>query len=91
MDIKRFYSRAIISISTLLSYKFHIYLLDVYGFERKIYIFPSEFILNAPCAREIKKNKEYVSFYLPFEERLFYKKLAKINWWQYQNAWDLIK
>lgn len=84
---RRGYSRAVLTRSTIISVRFVVILQELPGCEKKIWIIPSEILLQ-----DWPQDKRRHTFYLPVDDTSRQSDNPhKINWQQYDNAWDLLR
>jgi hypothetical protein len=84
-NTKRGYCRCICNRKRLSEFDFFVILQKVSGYNRKFWIIPTPDILKC-------YSKEVLYLNLPIEKLPVYQnKLPKINWWQYKDAWHLLK
>jgi hypothetical protein len=63
--------------------EFQIFIVQVKGFDRRVFVAPSKTILAAGYSDDL---------YLSLERKPVYKNhRPRIDWWQYENAWNLLK
>lgn len=85
-NIRRYY-RLNISKSSVLSSSFVIVITG--GTDRRIFIFPSKVLADQYSGKE---RKTYKTFYIPeFHQEPYKNMMPKINWWKYEDAWDLLE
>jgi hypothetical protein len=88
-EAKKVYARAGISCRTLRSASFQVYLVNARGFPQRIFVVPSDLLLKEYAST--LKGK-YPTVYLPvYNEQAYHGQQPRIDWWQYENAWHLLK
>ena len=83
------YAHAGCSLLDLQESEFQIFIQEISGRQGRIFLVPSSVILSG---RFYFSETGYVCIFLPIEKLPIYKnRKPRIDWWQYENAWHLIK
>jgi len=78
-----------VSGATFLQHSFHIFYLEVEGFDRVVYIIPKEILRDSPLCVDQQGRKVFNLRLIDKRDRRGRK--PRVDWRQFRNAWHLLK